>query len=241
MFATGSDARGVKVTWYSGRPVACLEENTLFEYLCDRLDVVARDAVAEHAASCDSCRQMIAAASLQLTRTTTGEVGAVGSAPPLGPPPPGEPREPEPDRGSIGCCGRSAAAVWAPCTRRQHLAGWRVAVKQLRSAASGDPTAAQRFLREARSASRITHPNVVDILDLGQDPDTGALFMVQEFWLAPRCASGSPSARRRSTRWCRSLPALSAPRPRTRRTWCIAIPKPDNIFPRDASGREPPS
>src|SRR5262245_24163345 len=167
MFATGTDAWGVNVTWYSGRPLACLEENTLFDYLCDRLEVAARDAVADHAAGCESCRRMIAAAALQLTRTTTGDVRAVGSGPPLEPAPPsGAPREPELIAGKyrllqqIGSGGmgtvHEAVNTWT---------GRRVAVKQLRSAASSDPTAAQRFMREARSASRIAHPNVVDILD----------------------------------------------------------------------------
>src|SRR5215831_19031475 len=184
MFATGSDARGIKVTWYSGRPVACLEENTLFEYLCDRLDVAARDAVAAHAADCESCRRMIAEAALQLTRTNTGDVGGAQ----------GTPRGDAPPRAAVD--GRREPALIAEKYRllRQigsggmgtvHEAvntwtGRRVAVKQLRSAASSDATAAQRFMREARSASRIVHPNVVDILDLGQDPETGALFMVQE-------------------------------------------------------------
>ncbi|HEY0193644.1 MAG TPA: SUMF1/EgtB/PvdO family nonheme iron enzyme [Kofleriaceae bacterium] len=58
--------------------------------------------------------------------------------------------------------------------------GRRVAIKQLLVAISADGTIAQRFALEARTASRIAHPNVVEILDLGEDPETGALFMVQE-------------------------------------------------------------
>ena len=42
--------------------VRCLEENTLFEYVSDGLDLAARDAIAAHAGSCDACRRMIAAA-----------------------------------------------------------------------------------------------------------------------------------------------------------------------------------
>src|SRR5262249_47735830 len=57
----------------------------------------------------------------------------------------------------------------------------RVAIKVLHAAFSSDSNSIQRFMQEAQSASRIAHPNVVDILDLGEDPDTGAHFMVQEF------------------------------------------------------------
>jgi len=58
--------------------------------------------------------------------------------------------------------------------------GRHVAVKELHSSFSSDASALQRFTLEAQRASRIAHPNVVDILDLGQDAETGALFMVQE-------------------------------------------------------------
>lgn len=39
---------------------------------------------------------------------------------------------------------------------------------------------AEAFLREARAAARVHHPNVVDVFDLGEDAETGALFVVQE-------------------------------------------------------------
>jgi serine/threonine-protein kinase len=57
----------------------------------------------------------------------------------------------------------------------------RVAVKLLHPSFSTDEEVVDRFVREAKSASRVTHPSIVDILDLGQDPRDGALFMVQEF------------------------------------------------------------
>jgi serine/threonine protein kinase len=38
-----------------------------------------------------------------------------------------------------------------------------------------------RFRIEARAASQVRHPNVIDVLDLGVDPDTGLPFIVQEF------------------------------------------------------------
>ena len=43
----------------------------------------------------------------------------------------------------------------------------RVAVKLLRDG-SGDPRARERFVHEAQAAARLTHPNVVDVYDVGE-------------------------------------------------------------------------
>ena len=58
--------------------------------------------------------------------------------------------------------------------------GRTVAVKILRSDLTRSPEVAQRFLREGRAAARFSHPNVVDVLDMGEDPDDGALYIVME-------------------------------------------------------------
>ena len=57
----------------------------------------------------------------------------------------------------------------------------RVAIKTLHTQFAGDAAVVQRFLREARAATKILHPNVVDILDLDLDAATGAPYIVQEF------------------------------------------------------------
>jgi serine/threonine protein kinase len=57
--------------------------------------------------------------------------------------------------------------------------GRRVAVKTLHPAHAANDEVTRRFMREARAASRLSHPNVVDVLDLGEDPDTGELYLVQ--------------------------------------------------------------
>jgi serine/threonine protein kinase len=46
-----------------------------------------------------------------------------------------------------------------------------VAIKVLGAGIASDPTAVARFLREARTASHLTHGNIVDVSDLGQLPD----------------------------------------------------------------------
>ena len=53
-----------------------------------------------------------------------------------------------------------------------------VAVKVMHDTLGDDPTFAQRFVREARSAARISHPNVVSVTDQGADGDR--LFIVME-------------------------------------------------------------
>src|SRR5207253_1652364 len=56
----------------------------------------------------------------------------------------------------------------------------RVALKVLLPELSGRDDGVRRFFDEARIASRLEHPNIVAVLDMGQDAD-GTLFIVQEF------------------------------------------------------------
>jgi serine/threonine protein kinase len=57
--------------------------------------------------------------------------------------------------------------------------GRQVAIKVLRSEHSTNAPIVERFLREARAANLVRHPNVVDVLDIGRDQD-GSPFIVQE-------------------------------------------------------------
>ncbi|MFJ8589232.1 PQQ-binding-like beta-propeller repeat protein [Streptomyces sp. NPDC093595] len=44
-----------------------------------------------------------------------------------------------------------------------------------------DTSGARLFFREARTAGSLSHPGVVTVFDLGQDPDDGTLYLVMEF------------------------------------------------------------
>ncbi len=49
------------------------------------------------------------------------------------------------------------------------------------AAAERDATAVKRFIREAGIAMEVRHPNLVQVYDVGQDPDTGLGYMVMDY------------------------------------------------------------
>jgi serine/threonine-protein kinase len=55
-----------------------------------------------------------------------------------------------------------------------------VAIKVLRPSLAADEKIVARFSREARAASRITHPNAISVTDFGED-ESGNVFLVMEF------------------------------------------------------------
>ncbi|MEZ4375813.1 MAG: serine/threonine-protein kinase [Polyangiaceae bacterium] len=70
-----------------------------------------------------------------------------------------------------------------------------IAVKVMRRSVAGDSVYRRRFAREARAASLLAHPNVVRVLDYGEDGETP--FIVMEFVEGQDLDS-----------WLTSLPAL---------------------------------
>lgn len=74
----------------------------------------------------------------------------------------------------LGTVGRVYRAVQEPLDRA-------VALKVLNPELADDPSARRRFFREARSAARLNHANVIQLYDFGET-DEGQLFMAME-WL----------------------------------------------------------
>jgi serine/threonine protein kinase len=68
------------------------------------------------------------------------------------------------------------ASVWSATNvfTERHFA-----IKFLHPAVARTPEAAHRFLMEAKVSARVNHPNIIEIIDVGQSED-GALFMVME-------------------------------------------------------------
>src|SRR5579872_683923 len=68
------------------------------------------------------------------------------------------------------------ASVWSATnifTERQF------AIKFMLPAVARTPEAARRFLMEAKVSARINHPNIIEVIDVGQTED-GTLFLVME-------------------------------------------------------------
>ena len=66
--------------------------------------------------------------------------------------------------------------------RARHLALDRlVCLKMLKPALLEDPTVVGRFEREAMAASRLNHPNSIQVLDFGRNEADGALYLVMEY------------------------------------------------------------
>jgi serine/threonine-protein kinase len=57
----------------------------------------------------------------------------------------------------------------------------KVAIKFLRPDLTATRESVLRFMQEAQAATAIAHPNIVQVLDMGRDPDDGSLYIVQEF------------------------------------------------------------
>lgn len=68
------------------------------------------------------------------------------------------------------------------------VANRRVAVKLLRPKYLDHGEMMERFHREAQAAARVSHPNVIEILDFGVTPE-GQAFTVMEFLLGESLAS----------------------------------------------------
>jgi serine/threonine-protein kinase len=171
------------------RPTACLRETLILEYVARTLSDAAVEDVDAHLQMCDDCSKLVRV----LERDHHGTVD-----------PQARPRAAgghadtdvlfkamRLDRGSL------KGELLAGKYRLGELLGsggmgvvyeaintWtdrKVALKLLHPWLSADADTLDRFRREARIAGRISHPSIVEVLDLGQDPRDGSLYMVQKF------------------------------------------------------------
>ena len=91
-----------------------------------------------------------------------------------------------------------------------------VAVKLLAEHLAEDEAFVARFRREALSAARLQHPNVVQVFDSGQDPDSERHYIVMEYVDGPSCADLLREQQAARARRDRPHRARRLPRPRLR-------------------------
>jgi serine/threonine protein kinase len=166
-----------------------LSENLVHGFLCGSLDDAAAREVKRHIDQCAECRELVdclrrdqpadaQAATEPLPRATEAEeVHAILSAL----------ENPREDLSGQLLADKyrlerrlGAGGMGVVYEALNTWADRRVAVKLLRRSFSADSETISRFVREAKSANRVRHPSIVDVLDLGQDPSDGSLYMVQE-------------------------------------------------------------
>jgi eukaryotic-like serine/threonine-protein kinase len=71
-------------------------------------------------------------------------------------------------------------AMGAVYRARQIALDKTIAIKVLHGEHADDPTFAARFQREAKAASRLNHPNSMQVIDFGEEPD-GLLYIAMEY------------------------------------------------------------
>src|SRR6185437_16919897 len=73
-----------------------------------------------------------------------------------------------------------SGAMGAVYRARQVALDKTVAIKVLHGDLADDASFAARFQREAKAASRLNHPNSMQVIDFGEEPD-GLLYIAMEY------------------------------------------------------------
>ena len=104
-----------------------------------------------------------------------------------------------------------------------------MAIKVLHPEYSKNLQAVRRFMREAQTTTRIAHPNIVEMLDMGQEQSDRAFYIVQEF-LHGRGPAPAPGRARRELAPHESLdvmvPMAGALVAAHRTGWCTGTSSP---------------
>jgi serine/threonine-protein kinase len=113
-----------------------------------------------------------------------------------------------------------------------------LAIKVLKREAMRDTATIRRFVQEAKAASRIGHPNIVDVTDFGTTPD-GMTYSVMEFvpgiTLGAAIRAAAPFGQARATRITAQIArALAASHDKGIVHRDL---KPENVFLLDRDGR----
>jgi eukaryotic-like serine/threonine-protein kinase len=88
---------------------------------------------------------------------------------------------------------------------RHELTGRRFAVKLLLRDARELRGIAERLVREAKATSRVTHPNVLEVIDVGVDPESDRLYLIEEFLEGDDLRARMRARRRMSTQEVRAV------------------------------------
>ncbi|MBK8697799.1 MAG: serine/threonine protein kinase [Deltaproteobacteria bacterium] len=88
---------------------------------------------------------------------------------------------------------------------RHELTGRRFAVKLLLSDPRSIRGLAERLVREAKATSRVTHPNVVEVIDVGVDAESERLYLIEELLEGDDLRARMRARRRMSTQEVRAV------------------------------------
>jgi serine/threonine protein kinase len=80
---------------------------------------------------------------------------------------------------SIRCWRRLAPAAWGKCIARDSRLGRHVAIKILPDTLAADPQFSERFEREAKAISQLTHPHICTLHHVGEQ--AGMAYLVMEY------------------------------------------------------------
>jgi len=163
---------------------SCLDDDDLAAFLHRRLPPSRIHALDHHVAGCGDCRELLSALAASATHLPPALDASGGDAPshPAGAGPGDTAPWMSGDRtlGAYRLLGTLGAGGMGTVYLAEHtLLGRRAAIKVVLPSLSEDEAIVERFFHEARVASRIADPGIVQVFDFGHRSD-GTAFIVME-------------------------------------------------------------